>query len=294
MARKQAIGIAGAGRLGQALGRLLRDAGEPVAAIASRHPERAAAGADFIGGVQAATYQRLPRLAGRILIAVSDEAVAEVAAILAEAGMEGGAALHTCGVHGTEVLAPLAARAVSCGAMHPLQTVPTPEQGLRALRGIAFGLTAEGAAAAWARRIVAILGGEAISIPPSARPLYHAAAVMASNYLVGLADAAVGLMELAGVASGAALRALAPLIEASCRNAIELGPAQALTGPIVRGDCATLAAHLRGLHRAPESVRALYRAAGLHTLEVARRRGLDEATARQLQRSLRDNGTQHA
>lgn len=293
--REDAIGIAGAGRLGQALGRLLREAGEPVAAIASRAPERAAAGAAFAGkGVQAVPYAGLPALAGRVLIAVSDEAIAEVADVLASAGMETGVVLHTCGARGVEILQPLAARGVSCGVLHPLQTIPSPERGTTALRGIAFGITAEGKAEMWARHIVKCLGGEAIRISPDARPLYHAAAVMASNYVVGLADAAVRLMELAGVESGTALRALAPLMEASCRNAVDLGPVEALTGPIARGDCQTVGSHLRGLRDAPETVRGLFRAAGLHTLDVARRRGLEESTARQLEDLLRDNRTQHA
>jgi predicted dinucleotide-binding enzyme len=120
------IGIAGAGRIGQALGRLLRDRGEPVTAAAGRDVHRSAAAAAFIGaGVQPVSYSELPDRCSRIAIAVPDDALDAVVKILAQS-MRGGEALHTCGTRGPEALAPLEARGVSCAAMHPLQTVTTP------------------------------------------------------------------------------------------------------------------------------------------------------------------------
>jgi predicted short-subunit dehydrogenase-like oxidoreductase (DUF2520 family) len=264
----QNIGIAGAGRIGQALGKLLH-----AAAVAGRDPQRAARAADFVGGgARPVAYAELPGLASRIIIAVPDDAIEGVAAILADAGMRDGIALHTCGSRGADALAPLAARGVSCGALHPLQTVASPEQGVRALPGSAFGIMASGAAADWAREIVAILGGEALPIAPEHRALYHAAAVMASNYTVALIDAAGILMGEAGIQEKDALRALGPLVRASVENALTAGPVQALTGPIERGDTGTVAAHWKAMADAPESVRELYRAAGLHAIQVALRK----------------------
>src|SRR5271165_6299103 len=92
------IAIAGAGRMGQALGRLLRERGESIAAIASRSPERAAIAAAFVGGAaKPATYAALPHHAANILIAVPDDAIAAVARLLAAGGMHQGIALHTSG-----------------------------------------------------------------------------------------------------------------------------------------------------------------------------------------------------
>ena len=282
------IGIAGAGRMAQALGRLLRERGEPVVAVASRNLEHARAAAAFIGVAEAVDYASLTRRANRVLIAVADDAVPLVAAALAEAGMKEGAALHTCGARGPEALAGLEANGVSCATLHPLQTVATPEQGMAALPGCAFGITGEGPAAAWAESIAALLGGRALRIAADRRPLYHAAAVMASNYVVALIDAAAMLMSAAGIGENEALAALAPLVRASAANAIGLGPVRALTGPLERGDAATVAAHCSALAAGiPPSVRGLYRAAGLHALEIARRRGLSEADARKLEEILR-------
>jgi predicted short-subunit dehydrogenase-like oxidoreductase (DUF2520 family) len=205
-------------------------------------------------------------MASRWLIAVRDDALEEVARELTRAGACRGVALHTSGVHGPEALAPLAEAGVSCGALHPLQTVATPQQGVRALRGSAFGLTAEGAAAEWAEEIVRLAGGWILRIPAGRRAEYHAAAALASNCLLAPLDAAVWLMGAVGVPEQDALRALAPIVRASCENGLALGPAAALTGPIRRGDVETVALHLRALAggwilRIPAGRRAEYHAA---------------------------------
>jgi predicted short-subunit dehydrogenase-like oxidoreductase (DUF2520 family) len=285
------IGIAGAGRVAQALGRLLRERGEPVVAVASRTLDHARAAAAFIGGAEAVPYSALAGRITRVLIAVSDDALPQVAATLADSGMHGGAALHTCGSRGPEALAALEASRVSCATLHPLQTVASPEQGLAALPGCAFGITGEGPAAAWAERIVALLGGRALRISAGKRPLYHATAVMAGNYVVALIDAAAMLMGAAGIGEDEALAALAPLVVASGANALSLGPVRALTGPVERGDLETISMHLDAMAAAVSpTVRGLYRAAGLHALEIARRRGLSEAKARKLEELLRKSG----
>jgi predicted short-subunit dehydrogenase-like oxidoreductase (DUF2520 family) len=288
------IAIAGAGRLAQTLGRLLRERGEPVAAVASRQPEHARAAVEFIGGGEVVPYSCLPKHAERILIAVSDDAIAPVGAILAEAGMSRGAVLHTCGAHGPEVLAPLAARGVSCGTLHPLQTVASPAHGMAAVPGCAFGITAEGRAAEWAERIAMMLGGRALRVAADKRPLWHAAAIMAGNNVVALVDAAVMLMGAAGIGERDALAAIAPLVRASGSNALSLGPVRALTGPVERGDIDTIAKHCAALAAAPPVVRAFYRAAALQVLDIARRRGIDETKALMLEKVLRESGGDNA
>lgn len=275
--------------MAQALGRLLAERGEPVAAVASRNPAHALAAARFIGEVEAVSYALLPKRASRILIAVPDDALPQVAELLARAGMHGGAAVHTCGTRGPEALAPLAAQGVSCAAAHPLQTVATPEQGVACLGGVAFLISGEGPARRWAERIAELLGGSCLHLPDAARPLYHAAAVMAGNYVVGLIDAAVVLLRAAGLEEPEALRALAPLVHASVANATAAGPLAALTGPIERGDAGTLARHWQAMAGISPSVRELYRAAGLHALEMARRKGLAPEKIQQIEKLWRDN-----
>ena len=290
-ASDEPIGIAGAGRVAQALGRLLFDAGEPVVCVASRDIHRAQAAAEFIGpGVQAVSYADFPRCASRLLIAVADAGLTDVSAILsakpgiAKPGIK--VALHTCGARGPEALAPLSANGIACGTIHPLQTIASGAQGVAALHGAAFAIWGDPAALTWAERIAALARGEALRIAPELKPFYHAASVMASNYVMALMDASQTLMGYAGVEPCAALRALAPLLRTTLANALERGPVEALTGPIERGDQETVAAHLKALSTAPEQIRSLYRAAGRQTVDMARRGGLSASRAREMDRIL--------
>lgn len=222
---------------------------------------------------------RSPQFAARVLIAVPDDAIADVARMLAAAGMHSGIALHTSGAHGPDTLAQLASAGVACGTLHPLQTVANPEEGVRVLPGVAFAIDGAPQAAAWAGRLVSRLDGLALHVPAASRPLYHAAAVMASNYVTALMSSAVMLMGEAGIQEDVAWRALEPLARTSVENALRIGPAAALTGPIARGDSETVRGHLAALKQAPPVVENLYRAVGLATLELARRQGLADVRA---------------
>lgn len=289
------VAIAGTGRVAQAMGRLLAENGVPVVAVGGRNSEHARAAAAFIGRkVAAVPIAALPQHAQRILVAVADEVIEEVARILAGAGMRQGIVLHTCGAMGAEALRPLAEVGVSCGAIHPLQSLASARQGLGSLPESVFAIDGDPAALAWARELVRKLGGRAVEVPPERRPLYHAAAVMAGNYVIALIDAAAMLMVAAGFDSKAGRGALGPLVETSVANALREGTAEALTGPVQRGDVETVSRHLKSLRSAPETVQELYRAAGLHAVQVARRRGLAPEKAAALEALFRTHGGEHA
>ena len=282
-----AIAIVGAGPVGQAFGRLLRLRGLPIVSLASRTRARAERAAAFVGGgVRAVALDEVPGTAERVLVAVADDGIAPVAEALARAGMRQGVALHTCGARDSGVLAPLAAHGIACGVIHPLQTLMSPEQGVRALPGITFGLTGDRLALDWAGEIVTALEGHPLFLAAEQLGSYHAGAVMGSNALIAAIDTAVLLMARAGISADDALRALEPLARASLDNALERGPRAAATGPVVRGDATTVAMHLAALGGAPRSVEALYRAVAERLREIARERGLPEAQMRALESVL--------
>jgi len=278
------IGIAGAGRVAQALGRLLSTRGEPVAFVASRTMEHARVAAAFMGpSVKAVSYSELAQHAPRILIAVSDSALETVASTL---GVRSGIVLHTCGNAGPEALRALGERGISRGAIHPLQTIADPETGSRALDGAAFAISGDAPAVAWAEQIARVANGRILRIPADRRPLYHAAAVMASNYITALVSAAQTLLIAADVDPDEALEALGPLARASLDNALRKGPVAALTGPIERGDVATISSHLAAIEDMRDPIPILYRAAGLETLQLARKKGLCAERAAATERLL--------
>jgi predicted short-subunit dehydrogenase-like oxidoreductase (DUF2520 family) len=283
------IGIAGTGRVAKALGQILTQKGQPVAAIAGRNPERTAMAASFIGArVSAVRIRDLPKVASRILIAASDASVEPIAALLARSGFRRGIALHTCGAKGPEALEVLASQGVSCGALHPIQSFTSTGKSFINMAGITFGIDGDPEALAWAASIVTTFGASSIRVHSNHRALYHAAAVMASNYIVALIHTAVELMQASGVERPVALKALAPLIRTSSETALRHGPIQALTGPIDRGDSATVLAHLKALkENSSRSVRALYCAAAQVAVEMAAQRGLSHPMASELENLLR-------
>jgi predicted short-subunit dehydrogenase-like oxidoreductase (DUF2520 family) len=167
----------------------------------------------------------------------------------------------------------------------------SPEQGVRDLPGIAYGISGEGEAAAFAEWLARLAGGVPLRIAPGAMPLYHAAAVMAGNGVIALMDAASTVLERAGIPAEDAPRALGPLARASLENALRRGPAAAITGPIARGDSATVSAHIEALETSAAAAAPLYRAASMRILDLVRRGGrIPGPAAGEIEALLREGG----
>lgn len=180
------------------------------------------------------------------IVAVPDEAIPSVASQIASS-CAGRLVVHTSGGTSVQALAPVRDAGGRIGSMHPLQTIPRPDPD--ALRGAAVAITCDDADRPLLEQIARDWGGRPFALADEAKPRYHAAAVFASNYVVTCIWAACALLESAGVRDGASL--LAPLAETSWRNAVALGPAAALTGPVVRGDMDTVRRHEQALGDGP-------------------------------------------
>jgi predicted short-subunit dehydrogenase-like oxidoreductase (DUF2520 family) len=138
------------------------------------------------------------------------------------------------------------------------------------LAGATWGVTAQDELRAVAETLVLEMGGEPIWVPEPARRLYHAALSIGSNHLVTVINDALSVLAHAGVAEPA--RLIAPLVGASLDNTLRLGDA-ALTGPVSRGDVATVTGHLRALAEHDPDVLPAYRAMARRTAERARDAG---------------------
>lgn len=213
-----------------------------------------------------------------LILAVPDDALPEVANQVGRAGAAPGScvALHVSGALSTDVLAPLHVAGFTLGSIHPLQTVADPWSGADRLRGCAYALAGEPAALIAGRRIVAALGGQPLVIPPALRPLYHASAVLASNYVLAAAATVARTLAEAGIDEEEAVAATLPLMRGTMDNLEQLGLGAALTGPVARGDIDTVRLHLSRL--SPRE-RRLYSALGLETVQLARAVGLDPGRA---------------
>jgi predicted short-subunit dehydrogenase-like oxidoreductase (DUF2520 family) len=134
------------------------------------------------------------------------------------------------------------------------------------LPGTVFGITADPDYRAVAEALVLEMQGEPVWVPEHARPLYHAALSHAANHVVTLLCDATDLLAGAGVETPS--RMLTPLVNAAVDNALRLSDA-ALTGPVARGDAATVAAHVRALAREDPAVLPSYAAMARRTAERA-------------------------
>jgi predicted short-subunit dehydrogenase-like oxidoreductase (DUF2520 family) len=261
--------IAGTGRVAKAMGALLSRSGVRIAAIAGRDLRATLDASRFVHAERAVSFRELPRFARRVLIAVSDNAIPSVANELADGGLSNCAVLHTSAAAGPDALAMLRAAGNSVGVLHPLQTVPSPERGVETLPGATYALAGDEPATDWARELVNRFGGKVLAVDSDSWGSYHAAAVMACNYQVTLVDAALELLQNAGIGRAEGLDALSAILRATTENILALGPEAALTGPIRRGDAGSIEKHLAALNAARPETKRLYVAAGLRTLAIA-------------------------
>jgi predicted short-subunit dehydrogenase-like oxidoreductase (DUF2520 family) len=278
-----AVFVVGAGAVGTALAMRLSRAGIPVSGIHARRADQAAQ-AGVLAGVLGSSGE-YPRLVGEsdvVIVAVRDAGVPEVTADLVRRELlrRGQVLLHCSGARPAgEALAPARGLVAGLGTLHPLVSFADPVLAATALKGAGIGIEGDEAGLAAARQLALGMGARPIEINGAKMALYHAAAVMASNDLCGLADAAARLAERAGVPAADALDALAPLILGTARNIAELGLPRALTGPIARGDVELVERHLAAIAKDAPEVAELYLAAGRRVLDVASRLPTADATA---------------
>jgi predicted short-subunit dehydrogenase-like oxidoreductase (DUF2520 family) len=257
----RSVAIVGAGRIGQAMGRLLAQSHVPIVFIAARNPVAARRAVRFIGeGKPIGWADSELQSASVLLISTSDSAVAEVARALAKQGKGGKAwrgkvVLHTCGSLPSDVLRPLQLRGAAIGSLHPYQTVPSPQAGVRNLRGCFWALEGDRQALRVARDWVRRLGGVPFSVRPKEKTLYHLSAFIVCPTVVTLMAQATSLLKQAGVPLRISRPMLRQFVTETAKNFADLGARRALTGPAVRGDWATIRRHLAALRKsAPEFV----------------------------------------
>lgn len=249
------IAVVGAGRVGTSLAVRWREAGHDIVAVAGGDatPDRARR---FLPGVPVLDPIAAARGAEAVVIATPDGAIASVATTLAEAGAVGASTsvIHASGATGLDALEGPRAAGAGVLSVHPLQTCPTVEAALERLSGAGFAVTAEDESGfALGERLARDAGGRPFRVDDDVKPLYHAAAVFASNYLVTVTALAHELERASGIKDPASI--LGPLQSATLDNVERVGPGEALTGPAVRGDAGTVERNLEALAKhLPEAI----------------------------------------
>ncbi len=222
-------------------------------------------------GVRSAGRDDSVEGAGAVLICVPDDAIAEVCARISAAAppLVG----HVSGASTLDSLASAREHGASTFSLHPLQTFADDATAVEGTPAAIAG--SDETAISFARSLAESLGMTPFEIPEESRAAYHAAAAMASNLLVALEESATELVERLGVEDAREL--LAPLVLRTAANWAERGPA-ALTGPIARGDRATVESHRAALAETAPELLPTYDALAERAEAVARE-SANEATA---------------
>jgi len=275
------LSIIGAGRTGRTLGLLARRAGFTIGPVVCRTAAHAREAASFIGAGRPGTE---PLGAELTILAVPDGEIPAVARSLRLP--RGGVAAHTCGSLGADALRPLR----PAGAIHPLRSFADPATAAEGFAGTACAIDGDPAAVRVLEAFARAIGGSPLKVRSDRKEMYHAGAVFASNYVVAVLEAALRLFQEAGVPRERATPVLLQLARGTLDNVAAVGIPEALTGPIERGDLATLRRQARALSR-DLRLRGANLALGGIAIEVARAKGsLRRSQAASLEAALSGRG----
>ncbi len=263
------VALVGPGRAGTTIALALMEQGHRVVAVAGRAPDSpSTTAAASCLSCEPVLVSDVGRGAQIVVVATPDRAIESTTITIAPSLESDALVFHLAGSRGLDVLSPLREMRpdVRVGALHPLQSFPSTSIGLERLRGAWAAVAGDGEVTELARS----LGLRPFELRDEERTRYHAAAVVASNHVVAL----LGQVERLARSCDVPFEAFAPLVRASVENAFATGPGAALTGPIERGDLATVERHLAALDP-PD--RDAYRALAREAARLTGRRdsGLD-------------------
>jgi len=284
------LNIIGSGRVGRACGRLWTKARAfEVKDVLTRSRASAAAAVKFIGAGRAAGNLDEMRPADVWMIATRDDAIVPSCVTLAGSGkiVPGNIVFHVSGATPSSDLKPARERGALIASVHPIKTFTDARLAAQTFPGTYCGAEGDRGALKVLKPAFAKIGARVLDINPELKPIYHAGGVFACNYLAALIEAALRAHERAGIPRSASLKALEPLVRETVDAIFEQGPAQALTGPIARGDAATVRRQLARIREWDGEMGKLYRGLGLLAVALAESgRRIDAWRAAELRAAL--------
>ena len=287
------VSVVGSGRLGTALARALASSMYEVEAVVTRRIANARRAAKLLGpATLPLSEDQLHRLPASkiVFITTPDAEILKTATRIAslDGSSKGRTVLHTSGaLSASEVLAPLAAAGFATGSIHPLVSISESRIGAEKLRGAFYCLEGDVIARRVARSIVKDLEGHSFYISSNYKPLYHAAAVMASGHVTALVAIAIDMLTECGLDRRTARRVLRPLLESTMANLSASGPEAALTGTFARGDLVTVRRHLQALsNKQFAAALAAYKLLGRRSLALTQQK-IDSKTREQILEALK-------
>ena len=281
------LGFIGAGTVGTALSVRLSSKGYQVIAVSSRSQTSARNLAQAISGCRAFNNnQDVADTAELVFITTPDDAIAPVVSQIQ--WHTGQSVVHCSGADSTDTLEPAKKLGAQVGVFHPLQTFASVSQAIENIPGSTFALEAEEPLLNTLKEMASALDGNWVELKAGDKVIYHAAAVIACNYMVTLVKLASDLWQTFNVSPHQATQALLPLLRGTINNIDTVGIPQCLTGPIARGDTGTIKAHLKALQEKAPAILSTYRELGLQTIPIALAKGrINQDKAEELEAILK-------
>ncbi|MBV7539196.1 DUF2520 domain-containing protein [Duganella sp. sic0402] len=268
------LNLIGAGHVGRVLGRLFAQRSVfNIQQVLTRSPASAQQAVDFIGaGSAVAAYEQLQAAAVHVL-AVGDDQIGPACEALARAvPLQGSIVFHCSGALASDRLQAARDAGALVASVHPIRSFADPAVVAAQFSGTFCGIEGDPGALAVLTPALQAIGAQPVPINAEAKTVYHAAAVFASNYLVTVLDAALRAYQAAGIPEPVARQLAQPLASESMNNVFRLGAAAALSGPIARGDLATVARQQQAVTQWDEGTGALYQALVAPTTDLAARK----------------------
>jgi predicted short-subunit dehydrogenase-like oxidoreductase (DUF2520 family) len=251
-AHRPRVAIVGAGKLGAALAISLRGAGYSISEIVSRARDRSRGKAKALArraGTVAATFRTAALRADLVWFCVPDGEIEKCARLLGASDWKGKVAVHSSGALTSDELNVLRNRGAHIASVHPMMTFV--EGVTPALEGVGFAIEGDREAVQTISKIVRQLGGESFPIAAKDKALYHAWGTFLSPLLTALLAAGEQVAQGAAVPANRSRRWMLPIVRQTVENYAKQGGTRGFSGPIIRGDAATIRKHLEVLRKLP-------------------------------------------
>lgn len=263
------IGWIGAGKVGFSLGKYLSAHGAKMSGYYSKNPESARQAAEFTGTGCYRTLENLVSDSDMIFITVPDDAIGQVWDQLKQIPMTGKIVCHCSGVLSSEIFSDRHAYRVYAYSIHPLQAVCDKLRSYQELSNAFFTIEGDQEHRQEIVELIQNCGNPVVSIDPKEKVRYHAAAVFASNLVLGLSKTAMDELRTCGFTEEEARAALVPLMQTNIQHLAARSPEESLTGPVERGDAATVRRHM-GILEGED--REIYRLLSRKALAIAKKK----------------------
>lgn len=268
------LNLIGAGHVGRVLGKLLaQQGGWQLQDVLTRSQSSAQQAVEFMGAGRAVDSHAQLRPADVWLLAVSDDQIVPASAALAQAiPLKGAVIFHCSGALASDRMQAARDAGALLASVHPIRSFADTAAVAAQFAGTFCGIEGDAAALELLTPALQAIGAQPVQINAAAKTVYHAAAVFASNYLVTVLDAALRAYQAAGIPESIARQMAQPLASESMANVFRLGAAAALSGPIARGDMATVARQQQAVAQWDAPTGELYQALVAPTADLARRK----------------------